>query len=151
MLSLSQEQDILRTCRSWRRKAGGPGGHWPSPLGFKVSKFQAILCYLGNIASKFWAISYFSGKFASKFRGNLIFIKPSQFQWRPFFFGDHLNLHRKTDHFPGKIQCHFSGKSLMPPQILLSSYANACRLQSQGLELRSQWLQNVFSGTPPLI
>ena len=33
-----------------------------------------------------------------------------------FFFGGRLNLDRNADHFPGKIQCHFSGKSLVLPQ-----------------------------------
>ena len=63
-----------------------------------------------------------------------------------FFFGGHLNSNRKTTSISVKtfflevtligtekpiaflaklIQCHFSGKSLVSPQILLSSYAHA--------------------------
>ena len=63
----------------WRRRRGGRGGAGPPPLGFKVSKFRAILYYLGNIALKFWAISFF-GQVCVKISGNLIFIKPSPFQ-----------------------------------------------------------------------
>ena len=33
-------------------------------------------------------------------------------------------MNRKTDRFSGKSQCHFSDKSLVPPQIFLSSYAH---------------------------
>ena len=57
----------------------GPRGALAPTLGFKVSKFWAILYYLGNIALKFWAISFF-GQVCVKISGNLIFIKPSQFQ-----------------------------------------------------------------------
>ena len=142
--------EFMKTLYQWHKSWGGRGALAP-PLGFKVSKFCAISYHLGNIASKFWAKSNYLGKFTSKFWAiscpsnspnfseDLCFVflfffsevtlipieKPSQFQWRPFFFWGHLNLDRKTDRFSGKIQSHFSGKSLVPPQILLSSYAHA--------------------------
>ena len=146
MQSSSREQDIFEDLLE-----GSPGGTGPPPLGFKVSKFWAILYHLGNIALKFWQFHIFRASLRQNFgQFNLhqtVSISVKTF----FFFGGHLNLNRKTNHLPGKIQCHFSGKSLVLPQILLSYYAHACRLQSQGLELRGQGLQNVSSRTPPLI
>ena len=52
--------------------------------------------------------------------------KPAQFEWKPFFFfcGDHHNLDRKNDWFVRQLSSHFSGKTLVPPQIILSSYAH---------------------------
>ena len=105
-------------------------------FGFEVSKFWAISDYLGNIASKFWQfhISWaslcqhfgqfyiyqtisFSVKTFFFFFGDHIYWdrKTVSVSVKTFFFGDHLNLDRKIDRFTGKIQCHFSGKSLVPP------------------------------------
>ena len=42
---------------------------------------------------------------------------------KTFFFCDHLNLDRNNDLFVRQLSSHFSGKTLVPPQILLSPYA----------------------------
>ena len=84
--------------------------------------------------------------------GHTITKIPSQFRWRPFFFffffffffGEHLHLDRKTVQTfffwentsiwaektasilteKHNASSHFSGKSLLPPQIILSSYGH---------------------------
>ena len=56
---------------------GSGGGGWGAvapPFGSKRRKFRQIVFLFGHTSGE----------------------KPSQFQWRPFFFGEHLNLDRKT-------------------------------------------------------
>ena len=42
--------------------------------------------------------------------------KLSQFEWRPFFFGDHLYLDRKSNWFVRQLSSQFLGKTLVPPK-----------------------------------
>ena len=112
--------------RQWHKKGGGSGGGGTGPPAW----FQSVEISGNSMLFRQYCIKILGsfilfGQVCFKILGNLIFIKPCQFQWRPFFFffGGHLNLDRITDRFSGKIQCHFLGKSLMPPQILLSPMA----------------------------
>ena len=125
--------------RQWRRRWRS-AGHWHPPLGFKVSKFRAISYYLGKIASKFWAILHqnfgqfhiFWASLGQNFGQFNIHqtVSISVETFFLFFLEVTLIGTEKSIAFRAKlIQCHFSGKSLVPPQILFSSFAHGHRLQ----------------------
>ena len=99
----------------------------------------------------FWAILHQNfGQYCVKILGNFMsfgqvclvkysehWIEKTVSRWVRtfFFFGGHHNLDRKNDWFVRQLSSHFSGKTLVPPQIILSSYAHAyahsnCKEQS---------------------
>ena len=99
----------------WRRRRGS-GRALALPLGFKVSKFQAILYYLGDIASNFWTISYFLGKFASNFWA-VQYSSDVSISVKTFFFFLEVTLiwTEKPIAFRAKFNVSFRGKAWCPP------------------------------------
>ena len=132
----------------------GGRGALPPPVGVRCPNF-------GQFCVKISGYFIFFGQYCIKILGNFKTFgqvclvkyserwteKPSQCEWRPFFFGSHHNLDRKTgsiwvktfffffcgnhhnldrknDWFVRQLSSHFSGKTLVPPQIILSSYAH---------------------------